>query len=1044
MRRKELSALVILVVSVLLLAASFGQTTLSPQPKASIGNGNNGTLPVLTNNFTLTVYNATHVRYLRTEVFVRYENGHWLPGGGNLTGPEKPEIPFREAVDRVTVSMNFRMNGTVPLPLHTTRIEGVNCTLDNGTGLCQSEKPFSKYTFTSVTYYYDYSYLVNLTPPKNRIYTYVPQDVLPALMPLLMSFNESSLSYYETIFQADIYLLWKKRVVREPSFPPNVDEIMYFLKNGTEGSPYDFASSIALFARAIGVPARLVEGYKITPYPGKQVLNASRKTYWVELYFNQTGWITFDPLDPLGNVYEPLRVKAVPPILNLTVGSRGILSFHLLSVLKRVNLKVLSAEDLVGGVNFSTYSVNVSVDSPAVLGAYPVVLTDGGAIYGVAWVVSGNVLAEFPRDAVRAYPGGSTRKYRVVLRDVNGNLSFSTSEWVRVISANSIGNNETEVWFTVTPPLSAKAGPHIQWIEFKTEGLKVAFYFPVEVYEPVRIEITNPPTVVSVGRGFRVAGNVTMAIPDAPVNGGTIVVTVSRREWKVMGVGNVSNGKFNVTALFPRTERPGFRDVRVFYYPAYLNFSPVLSEVAPLGSVYVIQETNFMINRTVITRAGPFVLTGRLVDLAGRGVPNVTLHYLPPRGNFSNTTTDSEGYFMIPLTLELGLNPVLLDFSGDGLYNRSMTLVHIYGVRLKVPEVIQAEIGRTVTLNGTVEGLDNGTIRVTFGGSSESVEIRNGTFSVRIGPFESAGEFIVYFWGTSTVLKTLRVAVFSPIDLRLRTPKLFIGSNETLVIEAEDGVGNPVPGLPLHIEFPGFNGTVQTNIDGKASVYVLHAKPGKITVTVTYRGSTFYYPTTATFKVEVVEESMNPLLYALPIVGAAAAIGALYYRRKRGVEGLGSGPVGIIVPGGVPIFEKGEKVEFELLCDGELRIDGKPVKTREKVGVSLEEGEHEVELRCDGQRFKTRVKVVGSYSEVVCRMYEKCFLEWAKKRVPVEGFTPREIESALEAQFLPREPLETIRKTFEVAEYGRRRLSRGEFLRFYRALERLTGVTCDA
>jgi hypothetical protein len=103
-----------------------------------------------------------------------------------------------------------------------------------------------------------------------------------------------------------------------------------------------------------------------------------------------------------------------------------------------------------------------------------------------------------------------------------------------------------------------------------------------------------------------------------------------------------------------------------------------------------------------------------------------------------------------------------------------------------------------------------------------------------------------------------------------------------------------------------------------------------------------------------------------------------------------------------------------------------------------------VEVRCDGKRFRTVIKVVEDYSEVVRKMYENCFLKWAGRKVRIDGMTPREIELALKSMMFPGEPLETVRRVFEVAEYGRRKLGREEFVAFYRAVERLTGVPCDA
>ncbi|WP_457743163.1 transglutaminase domain-containing protein [Thermococcus sp.] len=1049
MRKKKLVPVIVLVLSILLLASSLGQNSLAPA-----GNGNNlpggggrGEALVRAKNLTITIYNATHVAYLRTAVFTDYENGHWVEKRVNSSGIFLPRLPHHTAVDRIRVVLNFNATGVVPLPLHTTSLSLKNVSRDNTTLLVYSKRPFSEYTFTAVTYTYDFRYLLNLTPGKAPAYLNVSPQVMSAMKRLLDVLNWSNFGWYYSIVLFDRYLLLTKKFVKNPRFPIGVDRVIYFLQNGTEGNSYDFSSAIVFFARAMGVPARLVEGYRIEPYPGKQVINASKRTYWVELYFNRTGWVTFDPLNPEMNLYMPLRAEAVPQTLNLTPSSTGTLSFHLLNVYRLKNLTPVVPEGFSERVSASKYSVNVTVRA---LGRvlYPVLLRSGKVIYWIAWVKSANEIMEFPRGLTFAYPGGISGRELILLRGDWRNATVSESEDIVVYPLILTGNS-SQLWFSVSLPENASPGLRFEWIELRKNNVTVTIYLPVLVVPPIGIQLENSPYSVQAGNPVVVRGNVTVPTGETAPNGEMIFGAPSQ-EWYAVGVTNASGGHFNVTLLFPKSLKPGtVLPLYVWFQytgverPAGYIWGPI--EVA---TPFVIQGTKMLVNRTIVTRPGSFVLSGRLVDLAGRGVPNATIYYSLNSNTTAlggmNVSTDAGGNFVIPLTLGIGENTVFLLFPGNLLYNHSSAEVRIYGVNLRLPNVVKTEIGKTVLLRGTVEGLENGILRVTYGDVSEFINVTNGTFVARIGPFDSAGEFVVYVWGTNSILYVVHVAVHSPLRVLVLTKRLYINGNGTILLRAVDGLGNPVPAVPIHVIVGNLNETVYTNQKGEAFVYFYPERPGALKVRVIYPGSTFYSPATFTYTVEVVEKKRNPLVYALPLIGLVGFGVLLYYRRRRTEIGGGSGPVGIVVPGGVPIVKENEEIELKLLCDGELKVDGKVVGRGKNVRVRLSRGIHVLELNCGNRRFKTILEVVPSYNEAVCRIYEKCFLSWAARRVPIESLTPREIEEILRSKLLPGEALERIRRIFEEAKYGRRELSRGEFVEFYRSVESLTGVGCSA
>jgi transglutaminase-like putative cysteine protease len=63
------------------------------------------------------------------------------------------------------------------------------------------------------------------------------------------------------------------------------------------GTAEQFASAFAVLARAIGLPSRVVVGFRPVP-PGEDgvtVVRAGDATAWPEVYFSRWGWVSFDP-----------------------------------------------------------------------------------------------------------------------------------------------------------------------------------------------------------------------------------------------------------------------------------------------------------------------------------------------------------------------------------------------------------------------------------------------------------------------------------------------------------------------------------------------------------------------------------------------------------------------------------------------------------------------------------------------------------------------------------------------------------------------------
>jgi hypothetical protein len=77
-----------------------------------------------------------------------------------------------------------------------------------------------------------------------------------------------------------------------------MDAVEFFLFEQRRGYCEQFASSLAVMARSLGIPARVATGYapgEYNPFTGLHEVRASDAHAWVEVYFPGHGWSAFDP-----------------------------------------------------------------------------------------------------------------------------------------------------------------------------------------------------------------------------------------------------------------------------------------------------------------------------------------------------------------------------------------------------------------------------------------------------------------------------------------------------------------------------------------------------------------------------------------------------------------------------------------------------------------------------------------------------------------------------------------------------------------------------
>lgn len=125
---------------------------------------------------------------------------------------------------------------------------------------------------------------------------------LPALDPriaqLARKITGSASNSYDRAAAIEHYLTTRfGYTLEQPSVAPK-DPLAEFLFVRKMGHCEYFASSMAIMLRTLGVPSRVVNGFRTTEFndlTGNYVIRASSAHSWVEAYFPDYGWVSFDP-----------------------------------------------------------------------------------------------------------------------------------------------------------------------------------------------------------------------------------------------------------------------------------------------------------------------------------------------------------------------------------------------------------------------------------------------------------------------------------------------------------------------------------------------------------------------------------------------------------------------------------------------------------------------------------------------------------------------------------------------------------------------------
>ena len=143
----------------------------------------------------------------------------------------------------------------------------------------------------------------NLVPERANEYLKLPPLDL-RISQLAEQITAASPSNYDKALAIEQYLRTRFGYTLElPRTQPR-DPLANFLFERKQGHCEYFASSMAVMLRTLGIPSRIVNGFRSGEFndlTGQYVVRASNAHSWVEAYFPGSGWISFDPT-PAGSV----------------------------------------------------------------------------------------------------------------------------------------------------------------------------------------------------------------------------------------------------------------------------------------------------------------------------------------------------------------------------------------------------------------------------------------------------------------------------------------------------------------------------------------------------------------------------------------------------------------------------------------------------------------------------------------------------------------------------------------------------------------------
>jgi transglutaminase-like putative cysteine protease len=266
-------------------------------------------------------------KYLRQSVGEVYYDGEWsqyevhisLPYGGEYIPPSVTAlVPPQPSFYKVKPL--FNISGFIPTTLLVTKLE-LDSELERYPSLelfWAEEKFTTTYNVSSAIYEFPEAILLNAEIHQMDKYLEVPENLDGRLRALALEITGSLSNPWMKLRAIETHLKENYEYDKEYTpTPEGVDPIEGFLFNETGGTCGHFNSAFVLLARSIGLPARVVSGFVVSPESDYQLVYPKDGHIWAEVPFEGLSWVTFDAT-PQRPEDRPMEDPRTPTLTNIT------------------------------------------------------------------------------------------------------------------------------------------------------------------------------------------------------------------------------------------------------------------------------------------------------------------------------------------------------------------------------------------------------------------------------------------------------------------------------------------------------------------------------------------------------------------------------------------------------------------------------------------------------------------------------------------------------------------------------------------------------
>ncbi len=287
--------------------------SISPSPVISPQGGLGPNIPLFTVN------GATNTNLLRSVVTSGYDGTLWNSDPGAASYIYEGEMIktqvqgfSRQITDEIKVTSieKFLSSGvTLPTSLYPVAVTGAGQLTYFPTEqkfVADEEFP-ANYFFKATHYEFSPAKLNEAQTDPDPKYLQVPSNTSSRIKQLAMSITNSKKGPFQKAFAIENYLKENYEYdLGYRSAPSGHEANDWFLFEEKKGVCSNFNSAFVILSRVAGIPSRLVDGYKINPQAGDQVVYANQAHAWSEIKLKDLGWITFDAT---GTGRGPLTTK---------------------------------------------------------------------------------------------------------------------------------------------------------------------------------------------------------------------------------------------------------------------------------------------------------------------------------------------------------------------------------------------------------------------------------------------------------------------------------------------------------------------------------------------------------------------------------------------------------------------------------------------------------------------------------------------------------------------------------------------------------------